>query len=128
MNARGNITCLAVWLLISQLTTPFAHVHPGDPGHHHSNGFSHAHLAVHHHEQAHQDDAGEWEDLDENEQAVWLDWAPTEQSRVEIEASATVALFDLVPPILVAGAPIELTPRSHDPPSNRLLPPRSPPV
>src|SRR5207253_266253 len=101
---------------------------------HHSNGLSHAHLAVHHH--SHDDETfsrktpegAEWEDLNENEQAIWLDWAPTEQPRVEITAAEVAVRFELAPQVLATGAVLEFAPCAHDPPSNRLLPPRSPPV
>lgn len=108
---------------------PFAHIHPADPGHHHGNGFAHPHFArAHESHHLANTEGPELEDRDRDEAAVWTEWAPTIPPRCEVLVSE-VAVSVIAKPLLVpVGLPSQHTVRSHDPPGDRLYPPRSPPV
>jgi hypothetical protein len=128
MMLRDWCTALgAVWLGTVSLQAPFAHLHPGDPEHHHASGLAHAHLKLAPHHDAVGDLEIEPHD-DDAEVAVGLEWLPVAQQRFAIAYAETPVAFSLEPLQLSAGAAPEYTPRSHDPPLSRLLPPRAPPL
>jgi hypothetical protein len=116
----------AALLAVSSAQAPFAHVHPGDADHHHATGFSHAHLGmeVHHHET----EGPEIESHDDDELAVYLDWAPTAAPRIALHYVEAPAVLTVSPVTVSLGAAPVLVARAHSPPSVRLLPARSPPV
>jgi hypothetical protein len=117
----------ASWLAVVSLQAPFAHEHPDDPDHHHAAGrpaagFMHGHFDLDH------GDGVAIEDREDSESAVWLDWAPAAQPRIEVVYVANVAPFPEAELQVSLGSVPEFTPRSHGPPSLRLLPARAPPL
>ena len=113
-------------LAFAFLQAPFAHFHPGDPEHHHATGIAHAHLNF----LAHDEDAHgpEWEDHDDDEAAVYLDWAPAPSPKIAVVYAEVQLPFERQPLFLSPGAVVEFAPQSHDPPILRSLSPRAPPV
>lgn len=122
MIRRWSTAFGAVWLAAASAQAPLAHVHPDDPDHHHASGFTHTHLGFAGHRglsfEAHEDD----------EVTIWLDWAPVAQQQFATPASNATSAFLSEPEKVNVGAVREFEPRSHDPPSRRLAPPRAPPV
>lgn len=116
----------AAWLFAASLEAPFAHFHPDDPDHHHATGFGHFHLAF----ATHVDVPGELEieEKDEDETAVWQEWAPAASPRVTIAYAEAPAAPLWTPALIAVGVAADFEPRSHDPPSLRLPPARSPPL
>jgi hypothetical protein len=121
---RLSTALLAAMLAGASLEAPFAHVHPADPDHHHAQGMAHAHLAVLHHH----DEAPEISSRDDDERAVYLDWAPTAAPRVAFAYAEAPPTLTIEPMMTSAGAAPEFRPRAHSPPATRLLPARAPPV
>jgi hypothetical protein len=124
---QGWCTLLgAAWLFAASLEAPFAHYHPEDPDHHHASGFGHFHLGV----PDHQDVPGELEieERDENETAVWQDWASAASPRVSVAYAEAPSAPVWTPALVTADRAADFQPRSHGPPSVRLLPARSPPL
>jgi len=120
-------TALAAAMLVgASLQAPYAHLHPGDPDHHHATGFSHDHLAVHeHHDEA---EGPEVSPHDDDELAIFLEWAPAAAQRIAVtyvEAPSTPPV-ELV--MVLVGSVPEFTPRANSPPAVRLLPARAPPL
>jgi hypothetical protein len=118
----------ALWLTVTSVWAPFAHMHPGDPGHHHGNGFAHPHLAVHHEAHHEESESPEIEPDDHDAAAVWTDWAPTIPPRLDLVAAVESVHLHLAPTFLPVGVAPLLTVRSHDPPGLPQLPGRSPPL
>ena len=129
---RRLYTAFATAMLVgASLEAPFAHVHPGDPDHHHAQGLVHDHLAVHeHHSFEHLDavEGPEIEPQDADELAIFLDSAPTAAQRFAVTYMEGPPALTVAPVILPSGVAPELTPRSHGPPAVRLLPARAPPL
>jgi len=116
----------AALLTVGALQAPFAHVHPKDPGHHHSTGFTHAHLDLdQHHDKA---EGPEIEKHADDELTVYLEWAPAAAPRIDLPYVEVPFVLTLRPVITNLGSAPEFTPHAHSPPSVRLLPARSPPV
>ncbi|MSV35690.1 MAG: hypothetical protein EXQ47_08850 [Bryobacterales bacterium] len=126
MAKQGRAAYGAAWLAAASLWVPFAHFHPGDPDHHHSNGLAHLHLgpAINHPVS----EEPEIEPHDDDEAAIWLDWAPTAQLRIVVVAAEASAVLAWGPGYVSVGATPEHRPCSHDPPVVRLHRPRSPPA
>ena len=111
------------------LQAPFAHFHPQDADHHHATGFAHMHLGGHHTLSASPATEGlAFEDHDDDETAISQDWVPAGAARVQVLYAEVAVAFVLNPVVTSVGVPSEFTVRSHDPPGQRLLPPRAPPV
>jgi hypothetical protein len=114
----------AVFLAVASAQAPFAHLHPGDPEHHHARGFAHSHLPPH----AHASEQPEWESHEDDEAAVYLDWAPTAAPRAEADYAEAATPWIWGAELVSAGAAPEFEPRAHSPPGRLLLPARSPPL
>jgi hypothetical protein len=125
----GSGLC-ALLLVVASLQAPFAHEHPGDPDHHHAEGFVHGHFGhADHHDDDSVNETQSGLDHDETDQAtVWLSWAPSAQPRVEIVAIATSAVLELTPELVRVGTPLEFAPTAHSPPPQRFRSPRAPPA
>ena len=117
------VLCVA-WLCAMSLQAPFAHFHPQDPGHHHSSGFAHMHLGSHHSS----DQKPAWQDHDDDETSISQEWVPAGAARVQVVYAEVAVAFVLNPGVASVGVASEFTVRSHDPPNQRLLPARAPPV
>jgi hypothetical protein len=117
----------AMWLMATSVWAPFAHIHPGDPGHHHDNGFAHPHFG-HPARHDHESEGAEFEENDHDEIAVWTDWAPTVEPRFEIPVADVANSFVLAPIFITEGVAPQYTVRSHDPPALLYLPARAPPA
>ena len=123
MRRRFYTALVSAMLVGASLQAPFAHVHPGDPDHHHATGFVHDHLAVH----EHHDEGTEIEAHDDDEFAIFLEWAPAAAQRVVVTYFEVPATPAVEPTMALVGAAPEFTPRANSPPGVRLLPARSPP-
>ena len=121
-------TALSVaWLIAASLQAPFLHFHPQDPGHNHSTSFAHLHLgAEQHHPHSSQLEIEAHDDDDE--MAVSQEWAATDPPRVKLVYAEVATAFSWEPSFVPTGVAPELVVRSHDPPGQRLLPARAPPV
>jgi hypothetical protein len=120
-------TALAAAMLVgASLQAPFAHVHPEDPDHHHATGFVHDHLAVHEHHDA--AEGPELEPHDDNELAIFLEFAPAAAQRVAVTYVQAPSTPGAEPVMVLAGSAPEFTPRANSPPAVRLRPARAPPV
>ena len=112
-------------LATASLQAPFAHVHPGDPEHHHATGFVHAHIELAAH---HDDSAPEIESHDDDETTINLDWAPTASQRVTVDYVGTIVSAPARFTTVQLGTAPDFTPRSNSPPIRLHLPARAPPV
>jgi hypothetical protein len=121
----ASISVLA--LVASAIWAPFAHVHPGDPGHHHDNGFSHAHLG-HVSQQDAPAEGPELEDNDHEPQAVWTEWTPEGPSTIDMTTAEAAVSVVVEPTFVSVDAPPQFRVRSHDPPGARRVPARGPPA
>ncbi len=70
----------------------------------------------------------ELEDHHDEETAVSQEWVPAGAARVQIVQAEVAVGFIFRPSAISLGVAPEFTVRSHDPPSQRLLPARAPPV
>ena len=128
MRMRPLTVLGAAWLCLTSLQAPFSHFHPQDPDHHHATGFAHVHLghALESHHIA--SEQPELEDHDDEETAVSQEWIPAGAARVHVVYAQVAVDLILNPGVVSLGVAPEFTVRSHDPPGQRLLPPRAPPV
>lgn len=126
MLRRLTIVLTAAWLIATSLQAPFLHFHPQDPDHHHATGLPHLHLGSgqHHSASAH----SEIEAPDDDETAVWQEWAATDPPRINLAFTEVTVAFSWEPSFVTVGVAPELVVRSHDPPGQRLLPARAPPL
>lgn len=117
----------AAWLTVASVWSPFAHIHPTDPGHHHDNGFAHPHFA---HARQHEDhtEGPEVEADDHDPVAVWTDWAPTVEPRFDLPVAELAARVEIFEPSLTEGVAPQFTVRSHDPPYLLRSSDRAPPL
>lgn len=126
MTRRCSTALMAAVLAGASLEAPFAHMHPKDPDHHHAHGFTHAHLAwLHHHDEG---TAPEVSPREDDERAIYLDWAPTAAPRLAVAYSEAPASLTAEPALAAAGVAPEFRPRAHSPPPAPLSPARSPPL
>ena len=125
-----TIAISAAWLFATSLQAPFRHFHPHDPDHHHATGFAHLHLGVVQHEQHHSGSASlpEIDAHDDGEAAIWQEWTATDSPRVNLVHAEVAVALSWVPRFVPTGVAPQLIVRSHDPPGQRLLPARAPPL
>ncbi len=112
-------------LAAASLQAPFAHLHTGEPDHHHGVGFVHAHLELAHLQESSQP---EMEAHDDDEATINIDWAPTEAKRITVAYVGPIASVPLQPIYVRQGTAPEFTARSNSPPRRLLLPARAPPA
>ena len=127
MARRLTVALSAAWFFAASLQAPFRHYHPQDPDHHHATGFAHLHLGVvqHHSTSA---PLPEIEAHEDDETAIWQEWTATDSPRVNlVQAEVSVAVPG-APRFVPTGVAPQLIVRSHDPPGQRLLPARAPPL
>ena len=116
----------AAWLIATAIQAPFAHFHPADPQHRHARGLGHLHLGAPTH---HESSSGPTiEEHHDEESAVWMQWAPVAPQRVIAAFAGISTVLAWRPVLAISGRAAECTPRSHDPPSRRFRPARSPPL
>lgn len=121
------------FLSVAFLQAPFAHDHPDDPGHNHASGFVHTHLVVEDHhlvveDHHHLDEGPEIEPHHDEEPTIYREWAPSVAPRIEVVYAEVAVWIAHCPTFISTGIAPAICPRAHSPPSERLLPPRSPPV
>lgn len=115
----------AALLATASLYAPFEHVHPADPDHHHAGGgFAHSHFATVHHDY----EGPEWAAHDDDEAAVYLEWAPAAAQRIAVAYADAATGFAWRLALATVSPVPELEPQSHSPPCSRRRPARAPPI
>ena len=114
-------------LLHALVQAPSSHVHAHEATQRHVASFLHTHVS---HKHAPISDHRQWRELDPDDDAQFLTWAPMVPNGGEGLGPVTLVPFHVAPqvPVVSRRQTTTLRPSAHDPPILAALSPRAPPL